>query len=151
MRFERTLDPERVLAVLAHPRIWPWFADDYYPDPSMFWPPMGETLFHLLVYDGEELLGLFSVNLVNRILWEMHVFLLPCAWGPRGRRAAKEFFAWVWENLPAEKLFGLVADDNRAARKFALRIGFRQCGRLMNALRRGGEMYDLVIFDLEKE
>jgi RimJ/RimL family protein N-acetyltransferase len=150
IRFERTLDPVRVAAIRTHPKLYPWLADDYYPAPENFWPAMGETIFHVLCFDGDELLGLFSVNLVNRILWEVHVALLPQAWGARGKRAAREFFTWTWANLPAEKLFGLIADDNRAARNFALRVGMRQCGRLMNALRRGGELKDLVIFDLER-
>jgi RimJ/RimL family protein N-acetyltransferase len=150
MRFERTLNPELVASVWTDPRLYGWLADDYYPDAENFWPAMGDTTFHVLAYDGDELLGLFSVNPVNRILWEVHVALLPQAWGVRAKRAALEFFAWVWANLPAEKLFCLIADDNRAARKYALRCGLRQCGRLMNALRRGGELKDLVLFDLER-
>lgn len=151
MRFERTLDAERVLAVLAHPRLYRWLADDFYGSAENFWPPMGETIYHLLCYDGEELLGLFSCNLVNRILWEVHVFLLPCAWGRRARRAAKEFFAWVWANLPAQTLFGLIAEDNRAALDFAQRCGMQHCGRLCNSLRRGGALHDLLIYSLEKD
>ena len=128
IRFERTFDYELVRQICTHPQVWRQIADDGTPLPDVWKPLASELMFYVLVYDGDELLGLWMLHPHNAICYEIHTCLLPNGWGDRSRAAAKLFPAWIWENTPARRVITNVPLTNRVALKFAHDAGMTEFG-----------------------
>ena len=146
IRLERTLDYGLIRTIMTHPAVYPHISDDFGAAPENFWPMESPALFHLLVWDGEELLGLFITHSINPLLWEVHHCLLPNARGRRAREAGKAYLAWLWENTQAATVFGLTPANNTLALRYARGLGFTEIGRLTGCYLQRSERHDLLIF-----
>jgi RimJ/RimL family protein N-acetyltransferase len=154
LRFERTENLELVRRILTHPRIWPHISDDGSPPPEQFEPPDHPAIWHVLAWDGDELLGLWLLVPHNSVCWEVHTALLPHAWGERARRAARAFLAWLWRETPCRRLITAVPASNRLALRFAEAAGMRIWGVNEKSFLRGGRLEDQILLGLsppEKE
>jgi RimJ/RimL family protein N-acetyltransferase len=149
-RFERTGDLELVRRILTHPRIWRHISDDGSPPPEEFRPPEHPSIWYVLVWDGEELLGLWMLVPHNTVCWEIHTALLPQAWGERARRAARECVAWIWRETPCQRLITAVPASNRLALRFAERAGMRVWGVNEKSFLRGGRLEDQIMLGLSR-
>lgn len=145
IRLERTLDYELIRRIFTHPKLYPYIFDDFTGAPENFWPMESPALFHLLAYDGEELLGMFVTHSINPLLWEVHHALLPHAWGGRARAAGKAYLAWLWEHTRANTVFGCTPTCNPLAIRFAKSFGLKEIGRLTGCYLRHGELHDLIV------
>jgi hypothetical protein len=146
IRLERTFDVELVASIMRHPRLYPHIADDFYPPAEEFVPASGPAIVHLLAYEGDELLGVVITHPINAVCWEIHHALLPHAWGERAHLIGVVFEEWLWKNTLAQTGVGFTAECNRLALRFARRHGMRAVGRLPNAYRKGGKLFDLIVF-----
>lgn len=151
IRIEQTLDYERVASIFTHPKLYPWLSDDFYPPPEQFWPNTSPSVIYLLAFEGDELLGLFMANPINSILWEAHHALLPSCWGARAAVAGEAFLAWLWTHTLCEKVLGFTPGDNKLAIRYAQRLGMKIEGRIKHAIKRRGELHDLVILGQERK
>lgn len=131
---------------MTTPGVYEWLADDFYPTPENFWPQMSPAIFHLVAYDGAELVGVYITHPINAVCWEVHHAILPSAWGARARRIGEAYEAWLWENTGAQTAVGFTPTCNRLALRYARVLGMRECGRLPRAYQRRGELFDIVIF-----
>lgn len=150
MRFERTVDRELVRRILTHPRIWPHIADDGTPPVEQFEPPDHPAIWYVLIYDGDELLGLWALVPHNSVCWEIHTALLPTAWGARARRAAAEFKEWLWRQTPCRRLITAVPASNRLALRFAEAAGMRAWGVNERSWLRNGHLEDLIMLGISR-
>lgn len=150
LRLEQTKDLALVAKIFTHPSIYPCLCDDFYPPPEHFWPNDSPTVAYLLVYDGDELLGMFMTHPINGILWEVHHALLPHCWGRRARAAGREYLRWLWSNTQALKVIGFVPSQNQLAIRYAKGLGLVELGRIDRAYMRGGELLDLVIVGTDR-
>ena len=147
IRLERTKDYELVASIMAHPKLYPWIADDFYPSPENFLANDSDAIYYLVAWDDLELLGVCITHPINAILWEVHHALLPKSWGERAAEIARAFDAWLWEYTHAVKAVGFTPSCNRLALRFARRAGMTEVGRVTRAYQRFGQLYDLVIFE----
>ena len=96
-------------------------------------------------------LGLFMFLPRSTVLWEMHVSLLPGAWGPPGLRAGCQVIPWVFEHTTCRRLIGEVPRSNTLAIRWAEAIGFARYGVNRRAFMKGGELQDLILLGVSKE
>lgn len=131
---------------MTHPRLYSSLADDFSPAPDDFRPLAGASIFHLLIYDGPELCGLYITHPINAALWEIHHAILPSAWG-RTDAIGAAFDSWFWEHMVcAETVIGFTPANNALALRYARRHGFTECGRIPRAVSKQRQLVDLVVF-----
>jgi uncharacterized protein DUF2824 len=148
IRLERTHDLALVAAITTHPALWRHVSNDDSGRAEDFWPK--EAAWHVLAYDGAELLGVFIAYPITSLLWGMHHCLLPVSWGRSARAAGKAFFAWLWAHSEAEQVLGFVPANNRLAVQYARGLGAKETGRIARCYRSAGVRLDLILFTKEK-
>lgn len=146
----RTFDGELVRQVMTHPQIWPHISDDG-TAPVEEWRPADPTaVLYMVARDGEEVLGLWMLLPQNSITWEIHTCLLPNAWGPRARQAAKMMAEWIWANTPCRRLVTTVPEPNQLAKRFAVRAGMQEYGRNPASFLKNGVLHDQVLLGISR-
>ncbi len=148
-RFLPTCDLELVRRVLTHPRIYPRITDDGSPPPEEFQPSDHPAVTYLVAYQGEELLGLYVLVPHNAVCWEVHVAMLPSAWG-RARAATRAMVAWVWQHTRCRRLIASVPVSNRLALALGFAAGARAWGRNEKSFLRGGRLIDQITLGLSR-
>jgi hypothetical protein len=148
MTFERSFDYSLIGEIMRHPRLYQ--ADDFSPAREDYRPPENESIYYMLVRDGEELLGLFVLYPQNAVCWEIHTRLLPCAWGARAAEAAKGILEWLWTNTPAVRLVTSAPGNNRLAIRFAEAGGLSRFGRNPASYLKNGKLHDQILLGISK-
>lgn len=121
-------------------------------DPPEMWKPVfHEFLSYRLVRDESgEAIGVFIVALHSMTMFEIHEAFLPSAWGPKARRAAREFRAWLWRETKCKTLIGKIVASNRTALAYAKAAGMEVFGVIPKSFQRDGVFEDLVIVGLSR-
>ena len=150
IRFERTADAVLIREIMTHPKIWPWITDDGSPAAADFEPAIHPSLWYVLAFDGEELMGLWLFAAQSSACFEAHTCLLPGQRGERAGEAAKQVIAWIWANTPCRRIFTNVPRFNRAALYFAVRAGLIRFGVNEQSFLKHGKLYDQILLGLSK-
>jgi RimJ/RimL family protein N-acetyltransferase len=150
LAFERTLDFSLVRQIITHPRIWPHVSDDFSPAPEDFVPKQDEAIWYVLVKNGDELLGLFSLFPQNAICWELHTCLLPNAWKRWTVPAARGLFGWIFSNTGCLRIVTSVPEYNRVAVRAAVLAGMMQFGVNEKSWMRRRELQDQILLGVSK-
>lgn len=150
IQIERTEDAEMIRAIMTHPRIYPSVADDFFPAPADFKPPIGPGIVYLMAWENGEPLGLFLGFHENAVEMRIHHFILPTAWGKPGQEAARLALEWVWANTAVQKVTGKTPKWNKLALRFARRMGMQTIGNDRNSIQKGGRLWDQIIFGMSR-
>ena len=130
-----TTDLNWVRSVMCHPRNWSRLTEDT-TNQDKFQPnPNG-------IYFQHKQFGFVECRHVLSLTCELHICMLPGATG------VTEFGLLVLEYLSSQgvkSVFSTIPADNRAAIRYAKRVGMTETGRIKKAMLRHGEMIDLVI------
>lgn len=149
MTFERTNDIKLVGEIARHSKIYPASSDDYAPPPQDWSPLQHESIWHVLVRDVDELLGMFVFIPESRICWRIHVCLLPCAYG-RSADAGRAVTRWIFEHSSCVRLTGSIPEYNRLAIRFARALGWKQYGVNEKSHMKNGQLHDQILFGISK-
>ena len=150
IHIERSKDYALIRGIMTHEAVYRHLTDDYSPPAADYRPIEHEMVWYLVVWDGNELLGLWMLVPQNGICWEIHTALLPDAWGERGRRAAALAQAWIWENTPCRRIITNVPADNRIAYRFAVAAGMEVYGTNEASFLKGGRLLDQICLGISK-
>lgn len=150
MTFELTNDWELVKTIVTHPAVYPAIRDDYSPAPEDWQPVATEICRYYLVWDNEELLGLWVFTAENSVCWDVHTCLLPCSYGERAKQAAKEMAKHIFETTPCVRIITHVPVFNRLALRFALNAGFEPWGKNVKSYMKDGILYDQILLGMSK-
>jgi len=150
IHIERSTDYDLVRAILTQPSIYPQIADDLSPAAADYRPLESDAIWYAVVWDDNELLGLWMLVPQNGICWEIHTALLPHARGPRAYKAAALMQQWVWRNTPCRRLITNVPADNRPAYLFAVAAGMEFYGRNEASFLKNGNLIDQACLGLSR-
>jgi RimJ/RimL family protein N-acetyltransferase len=151
IRFERTFDSAVVLRIVTHPRLYPCITNDFAPAPADGRVPQGGHLWWILAYDDDELLGCFFCEAQNPICWEIHILMLPDAWGERTKCAASAIAPWLFAHTPVRRLVCGIRADNRLALRLARMSGFEEYGCNPASWLHDGRLHDQVLLGISKD
>ena len=149
MTFERTENAALIRAIVTHPKVWPHVGDDFTPCADAWRPQFAPYLLYLLAKDGDEVLGVFAYE-IRGACWEVHLAMLPGAWGPRASLAWAEMLAWLWAHTPCRRLIASVPAYNRIALHFAKRGGMRQFAVNERSYMKDGVLHDQILLGLSR-
>jgi RimJ/RimL family protein N-acetyltransferase len=152
MQVRRLHDLGLVASTLAHPRIHPHVSDDFSPSPAAVAEAMrgaSDTFIFLGVFEGEQYRGVFMFHPHNGVCHEVHVALLPSAWG-RSAECLRLACAWMFEHTACRRVVASVPACNPLALRLAERAGLLRHGLNRASFLRGGVLHDQVLFGLSK-
>ena len=155
IRFERSVDYELIRKIITHLSVYKHLTDDLSPAAEDYEPIQHDSMWYVIVRDTldqehSELLGLWMFHPVNGICWEVHTALLPNAWGPRGRKAARLMAQWIWDHTPCRRIVTNVPENNRLALAFALAAGMQVYGENRASFLKDGKLIDLICLGISK-
>lgn len=136
--------------MIAHPRVYRWVTDDFSPPAAEFQPTEHPAIWYVLAMDGEELLGMWTFVPHNGVCWEAHTYLLPGHGFRRGREAARQVAAWIWENTPCHRIITNVPRFNRVALKFARDAGMAEFAVNPRSFQKNGILHDQVLLGMSR-
>ena len=111
---------EDATRIITHPDIYPYVRDDGSLPPDEY--VVHKDITALVVYDPEPI-ACSILYPRNTVTYEIHTQTLPDgrSWSFEYGRA---MLAWIWENMPIQRLIATIPADNRKALLYTLRIGF---------------------------
>lgn len=149
--FQRTEDTALIQSIITSDhRLYDGMSDDHCPKMEDFRLPELPDAWHVLVRDGEELLGFWTLIPKENGEAEVHTCLLPTAWGNRARAAAREMAQWIWQNTPFTILSTVVSGHHRLALMFAKVSGMREMGLQKDFYLKNGKTHDLIHLEMRK-
>lgn len=140
----RTHDMSVVRLILADRAIFPHIHEDGITEPD----PIDHEGFHWVLVTADKPIGVFLLHAHGAICWEVHVCLLPAAWGKRARLAAEKLKQYIFGDLKAQKIIVRVPAYNRRAVQFAKASGMQIEGVNRASFLRGGEAIDQVMLGI---
>ena len=150
MKFERTHDIELVATIARHARIYPASSDDYSPPPHEWSPLQHESIWHILCWQNDELLGMFVCVPESAICWRFHVCLLPAAYGATSSEAMRQVTRWIFENTNCMRLVGSVPKYNTLACRLARLANWQQFGLNYKSYLKNGVLHDQLMFGISR-
>lgn len=152
MTFERTYNTSIIRQIMTDPCLWNKVNDDFAGPSSDFQPRMDESIWYVLVKEGDEqIMGLFIFYPQNAICWEVHARMLPESWGPVAAQAVKGVFEWFWQNTFAVRLVTSILADNMLALNYAKKAGMTEYGRNPASFQKWGELIDQVLMGISRK
>jgi hypothetical protein len=150
LKLETTDDQRLIKTICTHEKVWPMTCDDYTPSAEAWKPPVGNGITWLLASDEEGILGLFCLIAENSVCWQVHVMMLPYAWGPPTVKATLDMYEWVWKNTTCVRLTGSIPIDNPLTIGLAIRSGMVEFGVNPKSFKRKGKLLDQVLFGISR-
>lgn len=139
--------------IIHHPKVYPYITDDY----AVFVEPhlgrLGEFFLNQeMYYVLNPCKGvLFILTPRNLTTYEVHSMALPNARGSKVIEAGQDAIRWMFENTTCEKIISWIPEDNKRAKIFALRSGFKVEGLITKSIKRNGVLLDQWEVAIEKE
>jgi hypothetical protein len=96
-------------------------------------------------------MGLIFAYPWNKATLECHIILQKRWRGEKGIEAGKLARDYLLNHTPYQKLIVRIADSNRHAIIFSLKLGFKKEGLVTKCYPKKGELLDLVIMGVSKE
>lgn len=151
-RLDATNERDRAVIqeTVTHPAIYRHIVDDSAPKREQFSYPADNSMIALAAKDDDELLGLFGVVPHGEVC-EIHVCMLPKAWGARSLEAARHAFAWIWDNLGVKAIIAGIPEYNRLALRLSKRVGMVNYGVNPRSWRHDGKRYDMILLAIGRE
>ena len=148
MDFERSTDYDLIRRVFTHPAVYRHLGDDTTPAAADFEVNRHPDIWYVIARDAAGVCGVITFIPQSRILWEMHLCLLPEAWGSRAGEIGRLVYRWVWSNTPCRRITGAIPETNRLAIRWARVSGMEQYGVNPKAFAKGGRLIDLVLMGI---
>lgn len=144
MILKRTVETEKIKAVLCHPEIFDRIQEDGASSIDDFDPP--DTAMYIT---DENNIGMMVYHWVNGITLECHVHVLPDY-----RSKAFEFgqlsIKWAWDNTKATKIVAQIPDLYPDVLKFAIKNGFVIEGLNSGSYMKRGKIYSQFYLGIKR-
>lgn len=151
MTFERTFDFALVRALITFAAGYRAAGDDFAPPEADFVVNEDPRIWYVVGrLESEMPLGAFLFLPQSSVCYEVHLALLPGAWG-RSSECLRGANAWMFANSPARRIVGAVPAFNRLANRCAERAGMTRYGTNFKSFQKGGELHDLTLWGVSKE
>jgi RimJ/RimL family protein N-acetyltransferase len=147
---DRTFDYALIKMIATHPAVFRYVADDFHKDPEAWEPVPSEEIYYLLAQDEDGPLGFVGFFPRTGICFEGHLCFLPRAYGGPAFASFRVMLLWMWENTPAKRICGEIADDNNAAITFALRAGCEIYGVNHQSWLKNGIVHDRIALGISR-
>jgi len=144
---EYPTNPEQVLEVLNHPKVYKKVRDDL--SLRNYKPNVDSTIF-LVIKNNGVLCGVVGITPFISASCQLHIALLPAIYGKRGEVAAS-IRGWVLMNTRYLKFFCIIPTYNKLAIHFAKRCGFKEEGLLTKLFLRDWKLHDMIILGITRE
>lgn len=146
MQINLTQNKKIIKQVLTEPTLWKVMYGQG-NELSCFKPDM--SFRYLLVEkDNKEIIGLFQIRELTKMLLECHSFILPKYWGTAtSKEAIIEGFNWVRSNTTYLKCFTDIPDDCKEVIKASEYLGWKKIGTIENGVIYNNKIQQLHLYE----
>lgn len=150
MRIGLAQDMDELNGILKNPYIWAQLTESDI-DPNEFYPEMKPISFWM-VAETDEICGIMLVLAENTATTLIHPYMLEKHKG-KGYYMIKAFFEWYLRNAKEEanKINAKIPAFNKAGRKVALKVGFKDEGVDRQSYLRDGKLYDQYLLGITRD
>lgn len=145
MIIERTYDRKFITQCVTNEHVWRMSCDDSPIDRNFFFPPINDSIIWLRAGDY----GVFMLQKVNHIEYEVHTCLLPHTRG-KAVNVAKEAMTWFFSNTNCLRIITEVPSYNKLAERLSIRVGMKQYGVNPKSFQKDGVLYDTLLYGISK-
>lgn len=141
MTSERTFDVNLIKNIVTRDDIWKTVAEDGQKKEDFI--PFTKADCWLKVTSGADCVGLFLFERKNKVLLEVHPFILTEFRGKIGHLAGVEHLKWIYKNDPkCQKIIGSVPVIYKHVKMFANMLGYRDEGISKASYMKNGRLHD---------
>jgi len=148
MTFIVGLTDEQVREVFAHPRVFPDF--ESHRGHGAFQRVARRCLCIGVTWDAG-LEGVFVVDRIDPNTAEVHCGFKPSAWGTKAREAGRRFIQFFFNGLGLSRMIAPVAQKNRLAIRYVIRLGLRWVRTDAEAIDKPGGRQDAEVYELTRK
>ncbi len=144
--FQRSNDLNLIESLITSDR-WAWAAmsDDTCPKREDFRIPENSSRWFVLVREGEDPVGVWSLHPESATSASMHCCLARAVWGEKARAIAKEWLDWVRANTPFTRLTTAIPACQRPALAYTKRaLAMKEFNTIPRVYPKHGRMHDLI-------
>ena len=151
-RFIRTHNMELVRQIMTVPRTFRWITEDGSLPANLFQPEDHPAILWLLVRDGQELIGCYSMRPETSVCYDVHCALLPLATWVRGRSVAslEALFEWVWRETNIQRVTARVPVFNRLALQLAEKAQMIRFGENVKSFPKHGKLWNEILLGISR-
>lgn len=153
----RTHDMDLVKRLGSHPDIYAAIGDDGSPHNSADWHPRDSSQKYYLIpwlislTDDPKPMGCIVFYVINHVLYEGHIFLLPEYQHQISVSIGHKALNWIFNNTPCKKVIAFVPVTMPHLLKLVIKTGFIQEGFLKNSCSSDGKLIDQYIYTIGKD
>lgn len=150
MTFERTFDYELVARIVTDPQIYrASVLSDFAPPAERYSVGADMDMWCVLpLTDERRALGVFIFDRNSPTWYEVHMCLLPAAWGKSSAALCLACAHWFADQSGCRCITATVPAYNRTTHALARRIGMRRVGVLERSIMQRGKLHDQTIYSL---
>lgn len=152
IELRRLHDRELIASTLAHPRVYPHVSDDFSPPPSALAELMRgvpDAVVFLGVYRGGDFGGVFMFHPQDNACHEVHVALLPPAWG-ESALCLRLACQWIFDHTACRRVVASVPACNLLALRLAEHARMERYGLNPASFLKGGVLHDQILLAIGK-
>jgi len=142
-----TQDRGLVRSILTNPRCYRRMVNDAAPMLEDFEVAPETGCQYFVAERSGEVAGLFVLRKIEADVAEVHVCIVPAAWGTSAA-IVRAFLAWAWQNTGYGKFVAPVPGYNRLALRLARSVGFRQSLQIPRQVSKHGKPHSLYLLGL---
>lgn len=152
IRFEPTKNRRLIKEIVISPEIWPHVIDDSLTDPDLFNVPIDDRQFiWVVVYEEDIVLGMFMVQRINFVTYEVHTMLLKAAHG-MSFTIGHGALHWAFENIDnCKRIITQVPEFNKLADRLCRTLKLEFIGVNRKSYQMKGQLYDVKWYGISKE
>jgi RimJ/RimL family protein N-acetyltransferase len=148
MHLTKTVDQTQITQIIIEPKLW---AVEYGQGNKLEDFTVDLSFDYLLIQDEDqdnEVLGLFQVRSLTKIILEAHIYLLPKYWGKDyAKRSVLALFEYVRTQTRYHKVLTDVPASCKHVIKLMKKIGAEQCGYIKEGVVYNNTLQTLLLFD----
>ncbi len=146
----RTFNVNLITSVVTDPDIWETATEDGH-EPDSYFPDVNSNCFIAAVED-KEVIGVFELRALNKVLLDVHPYILPEFRGKKALEAGRKLLEWVYFNAPQyAKLTGTVPTIYKNVKIYCNMLGFKEEGFNKSSFLKNGQILDQWYLGITRE
>ena len=145
---ERTLDAEAIKKILSTDNLYDSLVFDGSPSLEDYVPDVVNKVSFILKEDTQ-IAGMIFLDYMNYVLWTPHIFIFEKFRGNGSEEWGKQVVKYMLDRCRPIKF--LAFTPYNAAKAYAERVGFKNIAVLKNSVKKGGQILNQYMLELDGE
>lgn len=142
---QRTMNINLIKSILTTDNTYDGLVYDGSPPLQDFIPDVKNNVWFVL-YEGDQIAGLITLEYLNYVLWVPHIFIFEQYRGGNSYQWGVQVAQYMIQKCGAKKFLAMT--PYKQARRYAEKMGFRHIGVLTKSIKKNGVLLDQYMLEL---